>query len=143
MKKLIFKYWITNVLISIILFILYRLVISEMKSDSESLLDTFLFILEIFINLGYSLIFLCGLLVFSLTFFLNLIKKIRDNSFLSLLTFIGIPVMCLIFAVIYLSFLLQVNTILITFASFSIIYLIITTLQFLMFRKTIKKYFNE
>lgn len=143
MKKLIFKYWITNVLISIILFILYRVVISEMQSDSEGLLDTLLFILEILISLGFSLVFLCGLLVFSLTFFLNLIKKIRDNRFLSLLTFIGIPVICLIYAMIYLSFPLQVNTILIMFVSFSIIYLIITTVQFLMFRKTIKKYPNE
>ncbi|KFF02803.1 hypothetical protein IX38_12595 [Chryseobacterium luteum] len=143
MKKLIFKYWITNVLISIILFILYRVVISEMQSDSEGFLDTLLFILEILISLGFSLVFLCGLLVFSLTFFLNLIKKIRDNRFLSLLTFIGIPVICLIYAMIYLSFPLQVNTILIMFVSFSIIYLIITTVQFLMFRKTIKKYINE
>lgn len=75
--------------------------------------------------------------------FLNLIDKIRNNFYLSVLTFIGLPVCGVIFiaGVMITEKLLEHDevTIFRNLLPFSIAYLLFTTLQFLLFRRTINK----
>lgn len=135
--KIIFKYWIINVLIIITLFLLYRHVISDTKSEAKGFLAGLLEFVEIFAKLGFLFVFVVGLLVCSITFFLNLIEKIRNNFYLSLLSFIGIPLAYLIYFVIDSAALFQLNSVMTTFVAFSTIYLMMTSIQFFMFRKRI------
>ena len=79
--------------------------------------------------------------------FLNLIDKIRNSLYLSLLTFLGIPLFCVIFIIITIltDSLLYNNTVTVfrNLLTFSIIYLFFTTLEFLIFRKRINKFRTE
>lgn len=137
MKKLILKFWMINVLISITLFVIYRLIISQSKSPDSNWLETFLYILEIFANIGFSILYLIVTLLCSLTFFLNLIENIRTNYYLSLLSFIGIPLGCIVFLTInfLIDYQLYSLSIIKTLLIFSTIYLLTNLIEFLMFRK--------
>lgn len=142
MKKLIFKLWIDNVIISLSLFVIYRIVISKTDSDDESFFKWFLAMLEILLSLGFTLLLLGGMLLSSLLFFLNFFGKVRNNFYLSILTFLGIPVAG-IFYIIWMM-LMTVdwsgeNSIgfLTTFLIFAIIYSLFNLIQFLIFRKRI------
>nr|WP_305049725.1 hypothetical protein [Elizabethkingia bruuniana] len=83
MKKIILKFWLINLLISILLFILYRITVMETKQAGETWLDTILYMMDILLSLGFSMIYLVVMVFSSLTFFLNLVEKIRNNYFLS------------------------------------------------------------
>jgi len=102
MGKIIFRFWLVNVLISIALFILYRLVIAETNTVATGFLETIIVILDIVVNLGFSTIYLFVVILCSLLFFLNHIEKIRRNKVLSFLTFSGIPAVCLVLLIIYI-----------------------------------------
>ena len=91
MKKLIFKFWIVNFIMSIILFIIYRIVIIESKATDGNWFENFIAILDILLNIILSTVYLIGILICSLPLFLNLKKNIRNNYYLSLLTFLGLP----------------------------------------------------
>ena len=142
MKKTIFRFWLINVLISIILAILYRIFINEYKPTDTTLFEKFFNILDLMINLGLSAIYLVAIVFSSLSFFLNQIEKIRNNYLLSFLTFSGIPFFCVIFLLVnlmidfyqYHLILLPIKTLLF----FSIAYLLCTVGEFLIFRKKIK-----
>lgn len=146
MKKMIFKFWIVNVLISVALFVIYRIVISETEAENDSFFNTLMFILETLLSLGYSLVYLIGMLISSFLFFLNLFKKIRNNYYLSMLTFLGIPIAGIIY-IIWIMYMItdlsadySVNF-MTTFLIFSLIYLIFNLIQFLIFRKRITNRF--
>ncbi|AQX07970.1 hypothetical protein BAY32_11600 [Elizabethkingia ursingii] len=144
MKKIIFKFWLVNLLISILLFFLYKIVMMETKQTDATFLGNILYIIDILLNLGFSLIYLAVMVFGSLSFFLNLVEKIRNNSFLSFLTFSGIPLIC----VIYLgtNFLIEIYqynySFIIRPLVFLIVYLLCTGVEFLMFRKKVKKHLN-
>lgn len=141
MKKLIFKFWGANVLFSVVLFIIYRLVISERDYDSDTWFDTVMNILDILINLGYSLAFLIGMLIGSLTFFLNLIDEIRNRYYLSLLSFVAIPVGVVVFALVASFDLYSAGSHLFTtFLVCAVVYLVFNWVQFLVFRKRIGEF---
>lgn len=141
MNKIIVKFWLINLLCSILLYITYRIVIHQTPSSQQNLFEKFWDILELILNLGISFIYLILMLVSSLTFFLNLNRKIRNNFYLSLLTFPG-PAFAL---VIYLSPVLVTDyqaahtSLLTTLVYFPIAYLLITTIEFLLFRRKLKK----
>ncbi|KQS91933.1 hypothetical protein [Chryseobacterium sp. Leaf394] len=136
MGKLLLKYWIINVLFSLSLFILYRLLISEKNYPDSNGLDFLFNILDILVNLGFSLIFLILLPVCSLTFFLNLTVKIRKQFYLSLLTFTAIPAGVLIYVLTAFMDTSVSGTSLLTTASIlTMVYLIFTSIQFRVFRK--------
>lgn len=140
MKKLIFRFWGINFLMSIVLFVLYRVVISKTdQTTDDNWFDTILFILELLLNLGFSVAYLVGMLVCSLTILLNLVTTIRNNFYLSLLTFLGIPLFCVIYLLFnfFMIFNISKENLLTTFLFFSLIYLIVTAVQFLIFRKRI------
>ncbi|HAE66189.1 MAG TPA: hypothetical protein DCG77_02995 [Sphingobacterium sp.] len=143
MGKIIFRFWLVNVLISVALFILYRLVIAETDTAATGFLETIIVILDIIVNLGFSTIYLFAVILCSLLFFLNHIEKIRRNKGLSFLTFSGIPAVCLILLIIYIlvgfykyHMVLDPLKMLLLF---SVIYLASTILEFILFRKIIKK----
>ncbi len=143
MKKTIFRFWLVNILISITLSVLYRIVINELNSADNTLFERFISILDLLINLGLSAVYLVAIVFSSLSFFLNQIKKIRDNYFLSFLTFSAIP---------FFSVLVLGGEVLIDYYRydiifpplrllllFSIVYLICTVVEFLVFRKKVEK----
>jgi hypothetical protein len=140
MKKIIFRFWIINFLISIALFFIYRVVIAETKPTDGGFFETVLYILDILLNLGLSSIYLVVMVICSLAFFLNLIGNIRNNRFLSFLTFLGFPLSCVTYLVINVSidFLLYNVSFLTTLMIFSLIYLFFTTIEFLMFKRRLK-----
>jgi hypothetical protein len=151
MTKLIIKFWVINLIVSIALFLMYRVAICETKSQESGFLETIIQILDIVLNIFYSFTYFIVIVVSSLALFLNLIDKIRNHFYLSLITFIGVPLISfLFFLFIFLSendwnfsksakgkFLHNFIEDLIIC---SLIYLIFISINFLIFRKKIKKY---
>ncbi|EKT4551753.1 hypothetical protein ABF179_000924 [Flavobacterium psychrophilum] len=139
MKKIIFKSWIINLVISISLFIIYRLIIAETNYlESMSMFENFLFFIDVLLNIWVSILSLIAMFFCSLFFFLNLVVNIRNNYYLSSLSFLGIPTIWIIYLIvinIYTGFGFY-RTILVL----SMIYLFLTAVQFLKFRKKIKSY---
>lgn len=138
MKKILFKYWLANFLLGFLLYAVHRTIFSLTDTTAETDFKKFLSLLEILLNLGFSLLYLAVVLVSSLTLFLNLFAKIRNNFYASLLTFLGIPMAGLIF-LLFINFQLEhdshypTSTLIIL----SVIYILFTGIQFLMFRKKI------
>lgn len=141
MKKIIFKFWFVNILISIAIFVGYRIVISETNHASGNFFESLLHFLDIILNLAYSLVHLIAMFFCSLLLFLNLIHKIRTNLYLSFFTFSGIPLFFVILIVANGFGYNDSNTISLfrNLLIFSVIYLFFTILEFLLFRKTIIK----
>lgn len=142
MKKIIFRFWIINFLISISLFFIYRIVISETNVIAGNSFEKFLQILDLIINLGFSAVYFIAMIISSFAILLNLKEKIRNNFYWSLLAFLGIPTFCVLFILINLLIDISVHnvTILKRPAIFSIIYLFLTAIEFLLFRKRINKF---
>lgn len=136
MRKLILKYWITNVLFSLTLFAVHRILIADKEYSNANWLDFFFSLTEIFVNLGLSLIFLVLFPVCSLTFFLNLMIRVRNQYYLSLLTFIIVP---LAFSVYILTAFIDTfssgNSVFETILILLLIYLTFNCIQFRMFRQ--------
>ena len=141
MKRIIFRYWLFNILLSIGLFVLYRIVITASDQGDRSFSYSFLQLLDALLNVAYSFIYLIAIVFCSLTIFLNLIDRIRTHFYLSLLTFLGIPIFCVSFIVIngLIDGGIYRITAVLNLLIFSSIYLVVTGLQFLSFRKRIKK----
>lgn len=143
MGKIIVKFWLVNVLISILLFILYRLVIEEKNTVDTGFLNTIIVIMDIIVNLVFSVVYLFAIVLCSLLFFLNRIEKVRNSKTLCFLVFSGIPAICLVILIVHI--LVQVcyynMTIepLKTLLLFAFIYLACTILEFVVFRKVIEK----
>ncbi|WP_316800552.1 hypothetical protein [Pedobacter frigidisoli] len=141
MNKIIVKFWLINLVISILLFLAFRVLIDQTPSSQQNLFEKFWDILELILNLGISFIYLILMLISSLTFFLNLNSKIRNNFYLSLLSFPG-PALAL---VTYLSPVLVTDyqaahaSVLTNLVYFPIAYLLITTIEFLLFRRILRK----
>lgn len=142
MKKIIFRFWIINFLISISLFFIYRIVISETNVIAGNSFEKLLQILDLIINLGFSAVYFIAMIISSFAILLNLKEKIRNNFYWSLLAFLGIPTFCVLFILINLLTDIYLNnlTVLTKLAIFSIIYLFLTAIEFLFFRKRINKF---
>lgn len=141
-SKIVVKYWLFNLLISIILYILYRYTIIQTAQKHDELLwDKLMRILSIMLNFGLIFIYLFGMLCCSLGILLNLFKRIRYQFILSFLSFLGIPAIYLIFILIsfvYDGFLSSEQNPIHTFIIFIFAYVLCTLIQFLLFRKRIK-----
>lgn len=146
MKKTIFQFWLVNILISITLSVLYRMVISDLNSTNNTLFERFISILNILINLGLSTVYLVAIVFSSLSLFLNQIEKIRYNYFLSFLTFSGIPFICVLVLgaevlIDYYRYDIVLPPLRLLLL-FSIVYLICTFVEFLLFRKKVEKIYS-
>ncbi len=138
MKKNIFKIWGINLLINIILFVIYKLTgLSTNYSKDMSFFETVEFVFKVFADLYLSALLFLILFFCSLLLLLNLIPKIRNNFYLSFLSFLGIPIILLVyilFGIIKTSGLKFFTTILILTTT----YILITLTEFLWLRKKIK-----
>lgn len=143
MKKIIFKFWLVNLLISIALYFFYRILIIETMPMDTTWLGKILSIMDMLANLSFAMIYLAVMVLGSLLYFLNLIERIKNNYFLSLLTFSGLPFVCIVFLGVNVSMdFYQYGAIpspLKTLLFFSILYLLCTIMEFLMFRRKMKK----
>lgn len=72
-------------------------------------------------------------------FFLNLIKSVRENHLLSFLTFSGVPLVGVAYLIpsVSIDFYSQ-ESFMRTLVGFSTAYLVITSVEFFMFRKSIR-----
>ncbi len=142
MKKIIFRLWLINILLGIGLFFLYRGVINELNYSDVTILGKFYSIIDVFLQVLLSTYYLVAIVFTSLSFFLNQIERVRNSCFLSLSTFAGIPFLFVIF--LFGNLLLDIYQYNLTPAAFktllgfSIIYLLCTIIEFLIFRKKIK-----
>ena len=144
MRRILFKFWVVNLLLSIALFILYRIVIAGLQPVDATILGRFLNIMDILLNLGFSIIYLVVMVSSSLSIFLNQIEKIKNSYFMSFLTFSGVPLGCVVFLAVNVSMDIYrydftpapVKTLL----CFSIFYLVCSVIEFLMFRKKVKPF---
>ncbi len=140
-KKRIFRYWFVNILMSLALFIAYRIVIAESEPAGSTWMEKFLFMLDVILNLGFSLFYLLVMIVASLAIFFNQIAKIRNNGYLSSLTFLAVPLVGVLILAVKVSIDVYTHSpnILSTVLTFSILYLLGNTITFLSFRKSMKK----
>ncbi|MDN3673965.1 hypothetical protein QWY99_12970 [Flavobacterium branchiarum] len=139
MRNYIFKFWLLNLVSTAILFLVYYiLAFTLLKSSDGNLFKIILEFLFTLFNLYYTLVYSIVMIIFSTAFFLNLKETIRTNFFLSLLTFIGIPLVALIYILIdlypYDSFAV------VWWIGFPFVYLLFIIVQFYIFRKSISKY---
>lgn len=136
MRKLILKYWITNVLFSLTLFAVHRILIADKEYSKANWLDFLFSMTEIFVNLGLSLIFLVLFPVCSLTFFLNLMIRVRNQYYLSLLTFIIVPLAVSVYILTaFIDTFSSENSVFETISILLLIYLTFNCIQFRMFRQ--------
>lgn len=96
MKKTIFKFWIIHLLISILLFVGYRIMISQTPTINGNSFEKWMQILDVLLNIGLSLIYLIYMVISSFAILLNMIEKVRRNFYFSLLTFLAIPLFSVI-----------------------------------------------
>ena len=138
-KKLI-KYWLVNFLMSLVLFLAYRIVISQSETTDDDWFAWLLDFLEIFLNIGFSLIYLGAMIICSFFIFLNLYQNIRNNFYYSLFSFVGLAsIFTGYWLVIIMTDDLRFDeNPLITFLIFCLIYVCFSAIQFLIFRKQIK-----
>jgi len=136
----IFKFWLVNFLMSLVLFLAYRTVISQTETTDDNWFDWFLQFLEIFMNLGFSLIYLGAMVICSFFILLNLKKNIRNNLYYSLFSFVGLAS---IFTGYWLVIIMTDDLRfyehpLIMFLIFCLAYVCLSAIQFLIFRKQTK-----
>ncbi|QDW24248.1 hypothetical protein FFJ24_005205 [Pedobacter sp. KBS0701] len=137
MNKIILKYWMIDLLIGFVLYVAYRITIMNISAAGEGLLANILYILDIILNIGLSLLYLAAVVICSFAVFLNFISKIRNSSLLSWLSFSGLPILLLAALIISLwvdayDFSGKVMT---KILIFSILYPCITTVLYRQFRK--------
>ena len=139
MKRLIVKFWAINFFIGIALFVVYRIAIAETKPIDGSWYGKFLFIVDVALGVYSSFIYLVVILLSSLAFFLNLIKRVRENYFLSFLTFSGIPLAGVVYLIPSVSIdFYSRESFMRTLVLFSIAYLLITSIEFFFFQRRVK-----
>lgn len=140
-KKRIFRFWMINILMSIVLFAAYRIVIAKSEPADTSWFEKIIYILDLLINLGFSTVYLLVMTAASLAIFLNHIVKINHNFYLSLLTFVAIPLACTICLAVKLlsDFYTHSRSIFSTLTAFSMLYLLGNFVMFLIFRKSMRK----
>ena len=142
MKKLIFKFWVINFFLSLTLYVLYRIMLINTETTETNMFEFILIALKIFLDIYFIAIFFIAVVVCSLTYFLNLNATIRNNIFYSFLTFVGIPIGIFLFYFIQLSFdfTAEVFDILQSYEMISLIYIFLTVILFIFFRRSVKKY---
>ncbi|MBF8456051.1 hypothetical protein IV494_02555 [Kaistella sp. G5-32] len=144
MKKLIFKFWIFNLLLSLSLYIGFRIVISNTETEETNTFEFILYIMKFFLDLYVIGLFSLVMIVCSATYFLNLNDRIRNNTFSSFLTFLGIPVALVLFYLIQFTKDFQTEglkglLLLDNYFIVSFIYIFLATILFLVFRRKVAK----
>ena len=142
MTRRVFKCWMFNVLMCVVLFISYRILIAVSEPANDSWMETLLHLLGVLLNLGFSAVYLLIMLLGSFAIFLNQSKKVRDNCYLSLLTFVAVPAIGVICLALKLGMDLNSDRhhVLGTLAVFALLYFTLNSLTFLASAKTGAKF---
>ncbi|SUJ27168.1 Uncharacterised protein [Sphingobacterium spiritivorum] len=144
MRKIIFRFSLINILLGIVLFLLYRVIIDRLNLPDTTTLEKFYTVMDVFMQVVLSSLYLVAIAVSSLLFFLNQIDRIRNNYYLSFLTFSGIPLFFVLFVGVNVALDIDQYDIIPSsikmLLGFSILYLFCTVIEFLIFRSKIKKY---
>lgn len=146
MKKLIFKFWFFNIIICLILFVIsiYLLFLPKNFNDL-SFFESIIELLDIFLSLYLSLVYLIILLCSSFLIFLNFIPRIRKNKYFSFLTFSGTSIICFVYLIyVYIESrfdAIKLNSINFLFGYISI-FLAFTIFEYVFFRKGLIKIGN-
>lgn len=140
MKKIIVRFWLINISISILLYLIYRFLLMEKEPVHGDFIENVLDIMDVVLSLAYSFIYLIGMLLCSLPIFFNLLNRIRNNYFYSVLTFLGLPIIALTYFLVIILIVDLSNPFnpMNTFAFFLIMYVAFLTISFLNFRKKVK-----
>ncbi len=140
MTKTVLKYWAINFFTSIVLFVIYQYIISNIETVNDNWIDFILNILDIFLNFHFAIIGFFVMIINSFCILLNLNVVVRQKFWLSFLSFLGIPI--LYSGYLFYIFLSVMQE---DFESFftkivcvSIAYLLITIIEFIFFQKTLK-----
>ncbi|WP_293916084.1 MULTISPECIES: hypothetical protein [unclassified Sphingobacterium] len=143
MKKIIFRFSLINILLGIVLFLLYRVVIDRLNPSDTTTLGKIYTVMDIFMQIILSSVYLVAIAVSSLLFFLNQVDRIRNNSYLSFLTFSGVPLFFVLFVGVNIALDIHQYDIIPSsikmLLGFSLLYLLCTIIEFLIFRSKIKK----
>ncbi|PZP42897.1 MAG: hypothetical protein DI598_16395 [Pseudopedobacter saltans] len=100
LKLTITKFSILDLLLTFVLYFLYRILVSNSHTNSEGFFSAILEILVILTELGFSFVFFVLMSFNSLVIFFNFIPKIRNTWFLSMMTFLLVPlIVCVFFLV--------------------------------------------
>jgi len=137
MHKIILKYWIIDLLVGLVLYVAYTITIMNKTATGSGFFSNVLYLLNIVLNLGYSLLYLTAVVICSFTVFLNFIHKVRRNAVLSWLSFSGAPILGVAIPVIslWISTYEVSKNVLTELLIFSIVYPCITTILYLRFRR--------
>lgn len=139
MRKYIFKFWLLNLVFIAILFLVNYVVIFANVEVRKTIPVKFVVdMLIVSFHLYFTFAYCIVMIVFSSFLFLNLKKIIRTNFFLSLLSFIGMPLLALICVLIY--FYPYYSFDVFWWIGFPLAYLLLIIYQFYRFRKRISKY---
>lgn len=140
MKRIILKCWTIELLTGFVLYAAYRITIMETTAADDGLLATIADLLDIVLNLAFSLLYLAAILLCSFTVFLNFVRKIRESYLLSWLSFSGAPILLIVFLIISLLISSHhfTGSIMSNLLIFSLLYICITTILFTQFRKKVQ-----
>ncbi|SDH27137.1 hypothetical protein SAMN05421827_12099 [Pedobacter terrae] len=141
MNKIIIRYWIIDLLIGLVLYAAYTVTIMNKTETDTGFFADVLYLFNIVLNLGYSLLYLTAVVVCSFSVFFNFIKKVRHNAVLSWLSFSGAPILGVAIPVIslWVSTYGVSKNLLTELLILSIVYPCFTTILYLLFRRKYKK----
>lgn len=139
-NKYLSKIWGLNVFLCIVSLFLCQYYSPDKALDNENLFMKFFNLGVEIIQILWVQIFFTAMILLSLTIFLNLNKSIRNNRFLSFLSFLFIPsalIIYILLIVILSGDIMHFPNFIIDWLMPPIIYFLFTTVQFYFFRKQI------
>ncbi len=144
--KHLLKIWTINALLCVLSLYLYQFYSPSKTFDNENLLAKFFnFGIDLF-KIYWTTIFFIGMVFLSLTILLNLNKTIINNRFLSLLTFLLVPIALILYIFLLPTFsgdFVGVFSFLTDWLIPPFIYLVFTSVQFYFFRKRYDRFKNQ
>lgn len=145
LKKFILKFWFSNLIFSLILYIGFRIVLNNIDTEESNFFEFILKILELFLDIYLTALFLGAMMVCSFTYFLNLNNQIRNNTFFSLLTFTAIPIAVVLFYCIQFNIDFQMEDIdglrmMKPYFIVAFIYILFSIFLFIIFRIKLRKF---
>lgn len=145
-SKYLSKIWSLSVLLCVVSLFLYQYYSPEKTLDNENLFMKFFNLGVEIIQVWWVQIFFTVVVLLSLTLFLNLIKSIRNCTFLSFLSFLFVPSAIII----YILLIVVLSGDIMHFPKFIIyllmppvVYFAFTGIQFYLFRKKFNRSKNQ
>ncbi|MFC6269019.1 hypothetical protein [Frigoriflavimonas asaccharolytica] len=119
--------------------------LNNIDTEESNFFEFILKILELFLDIYLTALFLGAMMVCSFTYFLNLNNQIRNNTFFSLLTFTAIPIAVVLFYCIQFNIDFQMEDIdglrmMKPYFIVAFIYILFSIFLFIIFRIKLRKF---